>query len=371
MNPSSRALALAVLLAAACAPRFDPHLVNVPIAGPGGRQWVTTEQVGHPLVGKIWDVKAGRFVDEATLDAAVTGADFVALGEVHDNPDHHLLQARLVRAITAAGKRPALGFEMLDADQQPAVDASLAKAPKDADALGTAVNWKESRWPDWAWYRPIFEAGLEAGLPIVAANLPRGLTKDIRTKGKDALDEQLQIRLAREEPIPPKTLAALREEMAESHCGALPESLIDPLVLVQRARDAQMAWRVESAGGDRGGILISGKGHARTDRAVPAIVAKDAPGKKIVAVAFTEAQAGETDPAKYHEEEGATGPAPYDFLVFTPGAKREDPCEGMRKHMAKKKAAEAKGGQAAPGGMGGSDAAKEPPKAPPAAPPAQ
>ena len=368
MNP--RALAFAALLASACAPRFDPHLVNAPIAGPGGRKWVSTEQASHPLVGKIWDVKAGRFVDEATLDAAVTGADFVALGEVHDNPDHHLLQARLVRAITATGRRPALGFEMLDADQQPTVDAAIAKAPKDADALGAAVKWKESHWPDWAWYRPIFEAGLEAGLPIVAANLPRGLTKEIRTKGKDALDEPIRMRLAREEPIPEATLAALREEMAESHCGALPESMLDPLVLVQRARDAQMAWRVESAGGDHGGILISGKGHARTDRGVPAIVATDAPGKKVVAVAFTEAQAGETDPAKYHEDEGATGPAPFDFLVFTPGAKREDPCEGMRKHMEeKKKAAEAKGGQGSAGGMG-TDAGKAPPKDPAAPAPA-
>jgi uncharacterized iron-regulated protein len=303
---------------------------------------VSTEQVQHPLVGKIWDVKGERFVDEATLDAAVTGADFVALGEVHDNPDHHLLQARLVRTITAARKRPALGFEMLDADQQPAVDAAIAKAPRDADALGAAVSWKESRWPDWAWYRPIFQAGLDGWLPIIAANLPRGLTKEIRAKGKDALDEPIRHRLAREEPIPPATLAALREEMAESHCGALPEPMIDPLVLVQRARDAQMAWRVESAGAARGGVLISGKGHARTDRGVPAIVARDWPGRKVVAVAFTEVQAGETDPAKYHEDEGARGPAPFDFIVFTPGAKREDPCEGMRKHMEKKKAAEAK-----------------------------
>jgi uncharacterized iron-regulated protein len=124
--------------------------------------------------------------------------------------------------------------------------------------------------------------------------------------------------------------------MAASHCGALPESLLDPLVLVQRARDAQMAWRMETAGGDRGGVLVTGRGHARTDRAVPAIIAKDAPGKKIVAVAFFEAEPDKTDPAKYHEDEGATGPSPFDFLVFTPGAKREDVCAGMREHMKKK-----------------------------------
>jgi len=119
---SSRALAVSLALLAACAPRFDPRLAEAPIAG---RSWVSTEHLSHPLVGKIWDPRAARFVDEATLTAAIASADFVALGEVHDNPDHHLLQARLVRAGTAAGRRPALAFEMLTADQQPAIDAAL------------------------------------------------------------------------------------------------------------------------------------------------------------------------------------------------------------------------------------------------------
>lgn len=336
-----RALALVALLASACAPRFDPRLVDVPIAG---RRWVSTDQVGHPLVGKIWEPRTGKFVDEATLDAALASAEWVALGEVHDNPDHHLLQARLLRAVVASGRRPALAFEMLDADQQPAVDASLAQAPHDPDALGSAVRWSRSGWPEFQWYRPIFAAGLDAGLPIVAANLPRGQTKEIRAKGKDVLPEPLRVRLARDEPLPPPALAALRAEMAESHCGMIPEDKIDPLVLVQRARDAQMALRMESAGAGRGGILVCGKGHARTDRAVPAIIAKDEPGKRVVAVAFAEVQKGKLDPASYRDDEegGEPAPAPYDFVVFTPAVKRDDPCEGMRRHVEKMRAGAAK-----------------------------
>ena len=328
------ALALATLTAAACAPRFDPRLVDVPIAG---RRWVSTEQVRHPLVGKIWAPRAGRFVDEATLDAAVTSADDVALGEVHDNPDHHLLQARLLRAIIASGRRPALAFEMLETDQQAAVDASIAAAPRDPDALAKAVGWKKSHWPDFSWYRPIFAAGLDAGLPIVAANLPRAKVREIVKKGPEALDEGLRVRLARDEPIPEAARAALRAEMQESHCGALPDAMLDPLVLAQRARDARMAERMTTAGADRGAVLITGSGHARDDRGVPAVVSKDAPGKKVVAVAFFEVSAGQTDPASYHLDPEEKGPAPFDYVVFTPGAKREDPCTGMREHMEKKR----------------------------------
>lgn len=358
-----RALCTLALLAAACGHRFDPRLVDAPIAG---RQWVTAEQLHHPLVGKIWEARAGRFVDEARLRAAVTSADYVVLGEVHDNPDHHLLQARLLRAVTGSGRRPALAFEMLDADKQGAVDASLAAAPKDPDALGKAVGWDKSGWPEFRFYRPIFAAGLEAGLPVVAANLSRAQLKEVRKVGREVLAEGVRARLARDEPLPPEILASLRAEMEESHCGALPEAMVDPQVLAQRARDAAMAERMTTTGAGRGAVLITGNGHARTDRGVPAVVAKDAPGKTIVSVAFTEAQAGETDPASYRDDEAATGPPPWDFLVFTPGAEREDPCVAFRAHMKKRAEGAAKDEQkAAP-----KDAAPGTAPAAPAAPPA-
>ena len=43
--------------------------------------------------------------------------DFVLLGEKHDNPDHHRLQAWMIDALVARGRRPAIAMEMLDAEQ--------------------------------------------------------------------------------------------------------------------------------------------------------------------------------------------------------------------------------------------------------------
>jgi uncharacterized iron-regulated protein len=330
----SRAVLLPLALSAACASRFDPGLVDVPVSG---RTWVSTEHRSHPLVGKIWDRSGARLVDEASLSASLAAADLVALGETHDNPDHHLLQARLLRAILAGGRRPALAFEMLTSDQQPAVDASLARAPRDPDALAEAVGWKTSRWPDFSFYRPIFAVALEAGLPIVAANLTRDEVRRIVAKGRDGLDEGLRARLAREEPLPDAILADLREEMTASHCGQLPRSLVDPLVLAQRARDARIAERMLAAGGTRGAVLISGSGHARADRGVPAIVAKDAPDKKVVSVGLVEVDPEATDPSGYTD--GASRPLPFDYVVFTPGAKREDPCAGIEGRLERRRAA--------------------------------
>src|SRR5205085_6193162 len=105
----------------------------------------------HPLVGRIWDGTA--FVDEQRLDAAIQSAEFVLLGETHDTPDHHALQARLVR-IAAEEREPAIVFEMLDVRQQAAIDA----APRTSDEIAEAVDWAHSGWADFSLYRPIFDA---------------------------------------------------------------------------------------------------------------------------------------------------------------------------------------------------------------------
>jgi uncharacterized iron-regulated protein len=340
-----RLSAVIALLVAACAPRYHSklkpasaqRLVEEPISS--SRTWITEEDAALPLVGRIWDVRAGRFVDDAALMAAAAGADLLLLGETHDNPDHHVLQARIVRQVTAAGRRPALAFEMLPTTQQETVDAALARAPRDPDVLGAALRWDESGWPDFVMYRPIFAAGLDAGLPIVAANLPRAVVKDLVTKGAGALDAPLRERLEREEPLAPEALASLREEMRESHCNELPDAMLEPLVLAQRAKDARMSRRmVEAGAGGRGAILVTGKGHARTDRGVPSYLAKDAPGQKVFSVGFFEADPDKPEPAAYAQDYGTSQP-PFDALVFTPGAEREDPCAGLREKMMKKRKA--------------------------------
>jgi len=319
-------------------------LLSQPVAP--GREWLSKRERTHPLVGRIWDVKRQVFAEEGILASAVAGSDFVVLGEVHDNGDHHIVQARLVRAIAAAGKKPVLAMEMLDADVQPAVDGALATDPRSADGLAKAVKWDESGWPDFYLYRPIVAAALDAGMPVRAANLPKPLAKAAVKQGKDGLPEGIRSRLAREEPLPDAVVKELRDEMRSSHCNVLPEPLLDPMALAQRARDAQMAETLETAGSS-GAILITGNGHARNDRGVPAIVARDVQGRRIVSVGILEVEAGRPSPRDYVADWGSAGGLPFDYVVFTPAAERPDPCAKLREmHAPKKKEA------APPPGMG-------------------
>src|SRR5215470_11936005 len=71
----------------------------------GGKiEWESQVEQAHPLVGRIWDVWAGAFIGEDALVARLVASRFVLLGERHDNPDHHALQAKLLRAMLEAGR---------------------------------------------------------------------------------------------------------------------------------------------------------------------------------------------------------------------------------------------------------------------------
>src|SRR2546422_9205103 len=87
-----------------------PALITALLVGgcaKGGKiEWESPVERAHPLVGRIWDVKAGASIGEDALVARLVASRFVLLGERHDNADHHALQAKLVRAMVEAGPSP-------------------------------------------------------------------------------------------------------------------------------------------------------------------------------------------------------------------------------------------------------------------------
>src|SRR3954465_13282726 len=84
-----------------------------PSSSPAHDVWLTTLDRDNALVGRIWDAKAGTFVEPRVMFGRLAATRFVLLGERHDNPDHHRLQARALSELVKAGRRPAVVFEML------------------------------------------------------------------------------------------------------------------------------------------------------------------------------------------------------------------------------------------------------------------
>ena len=72
--------------------------------------WQTSIDGNHRHVGRIWSVDDNKFVSHEDLVRALSDADFRQLGETHDNPDHHRLQAWLIQEIVRGGKHPPLSW---------------------------------------------------------------------------------------------------------------------------------------------------------------------------------------------------------------------------------------------------------------------
>lgn len=225
-------------------------------------------------------------------EVSLPEADIYVLGERHDNPDHHRVQADLVARIAPR----AVVFEMLTPEQAERIRVG---APRDAATLGSLLDWGASDWPNIAFYAPIMAA---TTAPILGA---AGAAGDLSAY---ALDEPLS-----------EAEQAVREALqAEAHCGMLPPDVLPYFVASQRATDAQFAARTLAALDSHGApvVLITGNGHARTDWGVPAAIARVRPDLRVVSVVQGEGVPGDTPPG--------------DIVLNSAAPVRADPCAAFR-----------------------------------------
>ena len=270
----------------------------------------------HPLHGTIWDVARAEPIDREALARRLAGADIAILGEIHDNAEQHRAQAWLIGRIRPAG----IAFEMIPRESEDAVAAHLAAGGAPGE-IGPAIGWDESGWPDWELYRPLFEAWRPE--IYTGGGLPREVLREATRSGAAALAPDPRFAPLLAETPDAETRAALEDEMIAAHCDRLPRDAAAAMVGMQRLRDASLAaaaLRAHEAGGPT--VLVTGNGHARTDRGVPAWLREVAPELDVLSVGLLE-----TDP------EGQTladYDKPYDYVWFTAPAERADPCADFR-----------------------------------------
>ncbi|MDA5194559.1 ChaN family lipoprotein [Govanella unica] len=294
-------LALCGLLAA-CVPAPPPGSYRTP----------------QSLDDRIWSVAGERFVTPDTLLQAMTEARFVLLGEVHDNPRHHALEAWAMRALVEKNRRFALVAEMISTDQDKALKL-FSETPRDnAATLRLFLDWDNSGWPDWAAYEPIFTAAVRGGVPIMAGNLDRTLLPALHRSGSAAFDDKTRADLALPAALPEAVGPALRDAIQSSHCGALPERVVQAFAEIQFARDAEMTRALMSTPDNA--LLIAEAEHVRKDRAVPYQLHRLGAHGRVLSIAFMETRPGQSSPTDYDI-------AAYDYVWFTPAIPRNDPCK--------------------------------------------
>ncbi len=245
----------------------------------------------------------------ALLAAPVCAQDVLVLGEVHDNPAHHAIQA--ARVAEFAPK--ALVFEMLTPEQARRVTPDVRG---DADALAAALGWGGSGWPDFSYYYPIFTSAPQA--QVHGAGVPREDTRAVAQQGLATAFGEGAETYGLTAPLPDTQQRAREALQASAHCDALPPEVLPMMVDIQRLRDAALARATMQALDQTGGpvAVITGNGHARGDWGMPALLALAAPEIEI----FTLGQG----------EDGAVPDGIFDEVISAPAPERDDPCKAFQ-----------------------------------------
>ncbi|MBX9588533.1 MAG: ChaN family lipoprotein [Hyphomonadaceae bacterium] len=307
-------------------------------------------QQAHPLIGQVFKgdqpitIESGKCTRSPLQQLIVEVWDtirdggIVLLGEVHDNPEHHVVRGdilgpRLDQIAPTRNLHPAAVFEHIRTSQQAGLDAFYARSQRRRSGrsvdLLRELDWRDSGWPAAKIFYPLFDAALRAKLPIYPGNAERArMRKLVRGEEQPTDEEAARITLA--QAMSPPLLDALAKELEGSHCGAVPGAALGAMSLAQRYTDAHLADAlVRAAAKHNGAFLLAGNGHVRTDRAVPWYLRRRAPDRKVVAVMLLEVVEGKHDAPAYLSR-APDGTAAADYVVFTPRQQRPDPCEILR-----------------------------------------
>lgn len=270
---------------------------------------------------QVYSTRQGYIIEVDELVQSLREADYVLLGEVHDDPQHHALQHLLLNEIVRDGRKPAVVFEMFTRSEAPLIATTRRRSPDDPDAIASAVHWTKSGRPDWALYRPIVDTALAAGLPIQAGNVSRNALRDlIVLNGWQGIDKHILDAYGMPDLLPHDAEQKKRQSLAEENGGNLPpRQVVENVLREQHLRQASIADAMLAGHSGDGAVLIAAREYADLDYGVPRYLKYREPDTAIASVAFVDTSAFV---AGRHAADGFA-PA-HDFVWLVPSSATSD-----------------------------------------------
>ena len=282
------------------------------------KDWQSPFFQDHILAGEIWDTHKKVWLTAQQLNYELLHYDYILLGETHNNPDHHNLQAEIINFLASSNVKPSIVMEMLS--QQ-----DWQKQPQTWDKYDELLELAEMLNDGWSWelYMPILQSVVEHRLRLYAGNISSNelhrWSKDQGTyKKSDLLSEY---------SYTSDNFTILKKNIIDSHCGHANQDFVKFMLRAQMQRDRVMAASL--VGKDVPVVFIAGSEHVRNDYAVPMHLRRNFKQTSYLSIAFISVQEGEDDPQAYLQGDSVL----YDILYFTPSNTNEDPCEKFRKQL--------------------------------------
>lgn len=127
----------------------------------------------------------GKSIKYQKMIEAISSADVVFFGELHDNPIAHWLEYEVTADLhELAGERLIMGAEMFEADNQLLLDEYLGSEYEADKFEAEAKLWKNYKTD----YKPLVEFARNNNLPFIATNVPRRYASMVSRGGFEELD---------------------------------------------------------------------------------------------------------------------------------------------------------------------------------------
>ncbi|MBK8003644.1 MAG: ChaN family lipoprotein [Gemmatimonadetes bacterium] len=258
----------------------------------------------------IVDSRTGAPLPAAELLRRAQAADYVLLGEYHDNARDHEVRGRLLRALAA--RKPGVVFEQFTWN-----DSTMAR-PAAVDTTWLDAHGFDRKGWRWPLHEPVVDAAVAVGRELRGSGVKREVLRAVVRNGIATAPAPLADLVTRY-PLDSVQRKTIDDELLASHCGQLPLTMVPGMRAMQELRDAAMTNALLSAGATGPAWLIAGNGHVRRDIGVPRMLSKAAAGKQLLVVGLLERDSTGAMPSAEERQL-------YDVVLVTPRAPREDPC---------------------------------------------
>jgi uncharacterized iron-regulated protein len=223
--------------------------------------------------GDVYRMSDGKTISFDRMVQDVKKADFVVVGEVHDIPEHHQLQLEIIRAFHESGAPLVIGLEMFRKDSQGALDSWVKGDMPLKQFLPVYYdNWHIA----WPLYRDIFTYAHDHQIPMLALNIPDGITERVAREGFASLREK------EKKELPPGISCDIDPTYMDfmRKAYAVHSQKTDKMFLhfceAQMVWDKSMAWRLIEYRKQHPGqtvVVLAGVGHA-WKRGIPEQIAR-------------------------------------------------------------------------------------------------
>ncbi len=268
--------------------------------------------------GEIIHLKSGKLLSFDQLQQELIKARVIFVGEVHDDPEHHLVQTQVLLALLRIIPYVHVGVEYLDIMSQKAADDFVAERISE-DTFLQEGDWEKNWGYPFHLYRSIFQAVRWKARGLAALNAPRQIVSKVGRSGIKSLDAGERRLIASDIDLGNDSHRRYLETIFNRHPSFHP-GRFDYFYEAQCVWEETMAERAADHLKGKPGIMVvfCGNGHIAHRFGIPERLGRRAEGEILTIFPF-------------RMSEGASIPRDLcDYVWLTGGSRISRPASGLR-----------------------------------------